>query len=93
MVLDPTEGVQSSGEVRRVNVLRQLQLIDATGGGVTANKWGEACTDNDICRSSKFEEIKKELADDGHVVNSGTRQRARWQITPKGLELLSSAVT
>jgi hypothetical protein len=90
LVLKPTQGLDSSGEVRDVNILRQLQLID-TGGGVPTNTWLDAVTDREICGKTLFHERLKALQDDGLVENGGSSSRPKWSLTTVGQRLIEQA--
>lgn len=92
LVLEPTQGLDSSGEVRDVNILRQLQQID-TGGGVGFSMWLDAVTEREICAKTTFYERLKAMAEDGLVVNNGTKQRAKWALTVPGLRFVESATS
>lgn len=90
VVLEPTDGLESSGEVRDVNILRQLQLIDS-GDGVAFTAWRDACVERELCGKTTFYERLKELSDRHLVVNEGTKQRAVWRLTLDGIDLLRRA--
>lgn len=90
IVLEATDGLESSGEVRDVNILRQLQLIDS-GDGVAFTAWRDACVERELCGKTTFYERLKELADRALVVNEGTKQRAVWRLTLDGMDLLRRA--
>lgn len=92
LVLEPTQGLDSSGEVRDVNILRQLQQID-TGGGVGFSMWLDAVTEREICAKTTFYERLKAMAEDGLVVNNGTKQRAKWALTVTGQRFVESATS
>lgn len=89
IVLEPTTGSGSSGEVRDLNILRQLQLLD-DGHGVTAGVWCDAVEEREICGRTVFHERKKALGDDGLVHNVGGK-RARWALTASGTTFLADA--
>lgn len=90
VVLEPTTGSGSSGEVRDLNILRQLQLLD-DGHGVTAGVWGDAVEEREVCGRTVFHERKKALQDTGLVHNTGTANRARWALTASGTVFLDDA--
>lgn len=92
VVLEPTTGSGSSGEVRDLNVLRQLQLMD-DGGGVSTTTWEEAVVEREICGKTVFHERKKGLCDAGHVANVGSPKRPKWGLTVAGLAFLAGATS
>ena len=90
IVLEPTTGSGSSGEVRDLNILRQLQLLD-DGHGVTAGVWADAVEEREVCGRTVFHERKKALLDSGLVQNTGSANRARWSLTGSGITFLADA--
>jgi hypothetical protein len=92
IVLEPAAGSGSSGEVRDLNMLRQLQLMD-TGGGVPSTVWQTACSERGICESTAFHERKKALTDAGLVQNVGSSRNTRWVLTGPGTAFLADATS
>ena len=90
LVLEPTQGLDSSGEVRDLNILRQLQMIDSDGG-VSTTTWQQAVEDREICGRTVFMERLKVLKDSGRVENRGSGKQARWAITPDGQDYIEDA--
>lgn len=90
VVLEPTDGLESSGEVRDVNILRQLQLIDS-GDGVAFTAWRDAVVEREIAGKTTFYERLKEMSERGLVANEGSKQRAVWRLTLDGIDFLRRA--
>lgn len=92
VVLEPTNGSGSSGEVRDINVLRQLQLMD-DGHGVSTSVWEDAVMEREICGKTTFHERKKALQDAGLVQKVGGGKRSNWALSAAGHAFLADAVT
>jgi hypothetical protein len=90
-VLEPTEGLESSGEVRDVNILRQLQLMDA-GAGVSTSAWRDAVIEREVAGKTTFFERLKAITERGLVVTGGTPNRPVYSLTAAGRTVLASAI-
>jgi hypothetical protein len=78
-------------ETLELNILKQLQLLDA-GSGVSSTDWKNAVKERGMCSDTVFQERVKVLADEGYVVNQGAKTRSLYRLTPHGLTRLETAL-
>lgn len=92
LVLTPTAGETTSDDVRDVNLLRQLQLMD-DGYGVASGVWETAAVEREICGHSAFHTLKKSFVERGLAERVSDRKNSPWRVAAAGHEMLRNAAT